>query len=117
MRNKTTESEVTDARVGHERVSMRLSNLNPGEMVEHDEWEGLSETQQRDALFLRESRIRGRRFHEFWFAKYGPSNRDWIRGQKVYNDYVFRGWWRELKGQTLKLFSWIEKLVRAIFGR
>lgn len=81
---------------------LTLAKLNAGDLVDNEEFEALPEAAQKDVLFLRESRLRDRRFHRFW-TRYETEDRNWIREQKIYDQMAAYGRWREFKGQLGKL--------------
>ena len=78
-----------------------LAKLRPGNLVDTEAFEDLTEQGQEDVLFLRESRLRDRNFHRGW-SLYPSKEREWIRTLRVYDQMVVCGRWREFKGQLGK---------------
>lgn len=86
------------------RALQTLAKLGPVDLSDCEFFENLDDQDKKDVLFLRESRLRDRRFHRFWH-RYKPDQRAWIRGQKIYDHYTAVGWWREFTGQLRQFFD------------
>jgi len=109
-------SKSEDGLTDEVRALKTLAKMAPGDLVETEAFENLNDQDQKDVLFLRESRLRHRRFHRFW-NEYKPEQRAWIRSQKIYEQMAAFGRWREFTGQAKKFWIEIVQLLEVLIRK